>query len=298
MNKAPERTIVMELVSCKEFKRNFCIAKGIIRESAVEGAVGKKITCLGSLTQVVIGAYYKLTGEAIWSEQYQEHQLHFRTFEINQTASATGLQNYLAQECPHIGAGRADQIVKAYGEKALEVILTTPQKLADDIAGVNLETAKQIQAWAELESRLSSVKKRLYEAGLTTGLIKKLVDTYKEGVPDVLRENAFIIKEIHGIGFKTADRVAMKFGMPAAHPQRIKEGVLHALQEVMDDKGHTCVDHVSLINAACGLLGVGKSLIVPVIQQMLNDKELCTQRSNPAEFSRYPELFEENSDDV
>lgn len=270
----------------------FCILKTIIRENPDKPAsVGSVLTCVGTLHNPIIGGCYKLTGHAKWSERHNAYQLHFNSYELTQTATATGLQNYLAKECQFIGEGRADQIVKLYGDKSWDVLLNHPEKLAEDITGVNLIQAQSIQAWAKAEQEVSTVKKKFYEAGLTEGLIKRLLNAYGANVEDKLKENTFGVTEVKGIGFLTADRIAKKFGMPPTHPQRLKEGILYALQEVMDDKGHTCVEHHTLVNAAVKLLEVHKNHIIDVIKSMLTERTLVTQRDNPAEFSLYPELF-------
>lgn len=293
------RTLTVEVIKPKfKGERNFVILETVIRENPTKPeSVGKKLTCKGNMHEVIVGAYYTLTGTVKFEERFNggEHQLAFTKYELNQSASATGLQSYLARECKHIGEGRADQIVRLYGDRAWDIVLREPETLAKDIAGLRLVDAQAISEWAKKEEAVSTVKKEMYEAGLTSGLIKKLLDEYGTKVTQVLRDNAFNTTEIKGIGFLTADRIARKFGMPLTHPQRVKEGVIYALQGVMEDEGHTCVEHHTLINAACKLLEIHKEHVITVVKQMLDAKELCTQRDHPAQFSRYPFLFEELS---
>lgn len=293
------RTITVELIPAKGTggaaftgRDGFVILKTIIRSN--EGkpeSIGKPLTCVGTMHEPIIGAHYKLTGAAEFAEKFNEFQLRFTKFELAQSAGSTGLQYYLAKECEHIGEGRADQIVKCYGDRTWEVLLTEPHSLAADITGIDAAKAEIIQKWAIAEQAVSSVKKNLYEAGLTQGLIKKLITAYGSGIEAKIKENVFDTTEIKGVGFLTADRIGKKFGMPPTHPQRIREGVLFAIQAVMDDKGHTCVEHHTLINAACKLLEIHKEPVIAVVKQMLTDRLLCTQRDDPKEFSRNPDLF-------
>jgi exodeoxyribonuclease V alpha subunit len=289
------RTLTVEVIKPKfKGERNFVVLDTVIRANAFKPeSVGKKLTCKGNMHEVIEGAHYTLTGVPKWEEKFSEHQFVFHKYELAQTASVTGLQNYLAKECDHIGDGRADQIVGCYGEHTMQVLLTEPEKLIRDITGIGPVEAAAIQVWAKEEEKVSTVKKELYEAGLTSGLIKKLLTAYGAKVKEVLRENAFDTTEVKGIGFLTADRIAKKFGMSATHPQRIREGVIYALQGVMDDQGHTCIEHHILVNAACKLLEIHKEHVINVIKQMLIDKQLCTNRDDPAQFSRYPFLFTE-----
>jgi exodeoxyribonuclease V alpha subunit len=272
---------------------NFVIFKGLVVKSDKEHGVGKLITCLGNLNPVVIGAHYELTGTVKWSESYSEFQLHFDSYEFNQSATLTGLQNYLAKECEDIGTGRAEQIVKAYGEDAWKVLLTEPIRLTRDLVGVNIVVAKRIQAWAEQEEKFSTVKKLLYQAGAGPALIRKLLEAHGTGLMQVMRENAFDLTEVKGIGFLTADRLAHAFGMPPTHPQRIKEGIKYTLQKVTEERGHTCVQHHILVNEALKLLSLTKEPVIAAMKDMLDKQELVTQEADPKLFSRNPELFEE-----
>lgn len=286
-----QRRVVIELTSVPVRKDSFVVMKGTIVESDKADSIGKSLTCKGICQELCLGAHYELQGVAKFDERYQEWQLAFKSWKINQTATATGLQNYLSRECKHIGDGRADQIVKLYGERAWQVLLNDPLRLARDIVGLNIVTANEIQIWAQEEQKLSGVKRDLYQAGLTPGLIQKLLTSYSETTPEVLRERAFSITEIKGIGFKTADRLALQFGMPWTHPERIKAGIVYTLQETMEDEGHTCVAYHTLINAACRLLTIPKGPVIAILKEMLAAGELCTQETDVCSVSKYPDLF-------
>ena len=293
MPAAPEkRTLTIELTSISyRGDKGFVVLKGAIVKTEKPEGIGKMLTCKGNCREVCIGAHYEFEGIVKWDEKFNEYQMNFKTYKINQTATVTGLQNYLAKECDHIGPGRADQIVQLYGDKTWEVLTKEPLKLTRDIVGLNIIGAQAIQAWAVQEQELSTVKRDLYESGITTGLIRKLIETHGNKTQQVIRDECFSLTDIKGIGFLTADRLAMKFGMPPTHPTRIREGVLYALAETMEDKGHTCIEHHTLVNAACKLMSIHKQPVIDCIKAMLADKTLCTHTSDPREFSKYPDLF-------
>lgn len=291
------RTVTLEVTKIK-FKgdRNFIILEGIIRDNpSLPSSVGSKLDCKGNAHEIVEGAHYVFTGVPKWDERYQKHHLLFSKCDLSQTSTLTGLESYLAKECEHIGPGRANQIVKLYGDKTMHVLIHESEKLIQDVTGIGPVEAKVICEWAKAEQEVSTVKNDLYAANLTSGLIRSLITAYGSDVSRILRENAFDTTEIKGIGFLTADKIAKKFGMPATHQQRIREGVKYALQEVMEECGHTCVEHHVLVNATCKLLEIHKEHVIEIIKQMLVTKELCTQRDDPAGFSRFPFLFEKDS---
>jgi len=296
----PKRQIVLELVKLPfQSNRNaFCIAKGVIRwvdEHGKADAIGKPLTAKGDLHNPIIGAHYKLTGHTVFEKDFGEYQFHFSSYEVNQTATTTGMQNYLAKECPGIGETRARQLVEVYGEETMTKLAAddvyTLAEITIKVPGINLQEAENIREWAKKESVLLPVKQRLYEAGMTQGLIKTLTVNYGTKTEEVLSKECFTITELRGIGFATADKLAVKFGMSPTNPERIKQGVLHAMTEVMDDQGHTCVDHHILINAACKLLGIHKSHVIKMMQLMIEKDELCTDRTDPRKVSKYSDLF-------
>lgn len=296
------RKVTVELVKLpyhNPAKSAFCILKGIVRgvdEHGKPDGIGKPITAKGNLHNPIIGAYYILTGTAEWEADFNEHQFKFTSYEVSQTATATGTQNYLAKECPAIGEGRARQLVELFGEKTMEMLANADniRFVSEQLPGLDIKQATEIYEWCKKESVLMPVKQKLYEAGMTQGLIKTLVSNYGTATEKVLREQAFTLTDIKGIGFLTADKIAKKFGMSETNPQRIREGVLYALVEEMDSKGHTCIEHHTLINAACGLLGVHKSHVIEVMKSMIETEELCTNRTDPKKISKIPELFEED----
>lgn len=294
MPAAPEkRRVVIELTSVPgRGEKGFVVMKGKIVETEKPEGIGKMLTCKGICQEVCIGAHYELEGVVKWDERYNEYQMNFKTYKVNQTATVTGLQNYLAQECDNIGPGRADQIVKMYGDKTWDILTNEPLRLTRDIVGLNIITAQEIQKWAKQEQGLSSVKKDLYESGLTTGLIRKLLEAYGTSTSQKLKDECFSLTEVKGIGFLTADRLALKFGMPPTHPDRINAGVLYALSETMEDQGHCCIDHHVLINESCKLMSLDKKYVIEAIKQMIADKHLCTQDADPRDFSKYPDLFQ------
>lgn len=296
------RKITIELVKLpyhKPEKNAFAILKGIIRgvdEHGKQDGIGKPITAKGNIHNPIIGAYYVLTGTAKWEADFNEHQFEFTAYEVSQTATTTGTQNYLAKECPAIGEGRARQLVELFGEKTMAMLAdaTNIPFVTAQLPGLDIKQATEIYEWCKKESVLMPVKQKLYEAGMTQGLIKTLVTNYGTTTEKVLREQAFSLTDIKGIGFLTADKIAKKFGMSETNPERIKQGVLHALSEEMDAKGHTCIEHHTLINASCALLGVHKSHVIAVMKTMIDEEELCTNRTDPKKISKIPELFEED----
>ncbi len=79
-----------------------------------------------------------------------------------------------------------------------------------------------------------------------------------------------LARDIYGVGFKTADRLARQLGLPADHPSRIEAGLVYALNEMTDD-GHVYSPQPHLAERAVELLEVPADLILPALERLAQD---------------------------
>jgi RecD/TraA family predicted helicase len=75
-----------------------------------------------------------------------------------------------------------------------------------------------------------------------------------------IRENPYILTTLGGIGFKTADKIALEMGFETTSPLRIQAAIFHCVKEV-EQSGDTYIKGTKLINDTFELLGVGKKII-------------------------------------
>jgi exodeoxyribonuclease V alpha subunit len=94
----------------------------------------------------------------------------------------------------------------------------------------------------------------LVEHSVSTGLAERIFERYGTHSVEVLKHDPYLLaREMRGIGFLTADRIALNLGLKRDAPQRLKAGIYHALERSADD-GHCYLEKPKLFEAACQLL--------------------------------------------
>src|SRR6266851_7186635 len=94
----------------------------------------------------------------------------------------------------------------------------------------------------------------------------------------VMSENLYrLARDIRGIGFKTADAIAMKLGIEKTAMVRVRAGISYALTEAMDE-GHCGLPTEELIPLAEKLLEVPRELIRAALDLELQEGTVIADR--------------------
>lgn len=140
-----------------------------------------------------------------------------------------------------VGEKTASNIVSKFGQDTFKVIEEYPFRLAE-IKGISARKANEIHnTYTEIRKMQDAVMfLQKYDISITTAI--KIYSKYKNKTEQVLLENPYrLIEDIEGIGFKTADKIAMKLGIKFDSEKRIKAGVVYALTEYAEKQGSTVV---------------------------------------------------------
>ena len=213
------------------------------------------VTVVGNLAAVQCGEILKLTGRWTTHKQFGR-QFQVEAFESVLPATATGIKKYLGSGLiKGIGPKFADRIVNHFGDKTLEVIDQFSGKLRE-VDGIGPERARRIRsAWVE-QKAIRDIMIFLQSYGISSSQAAKIYKQYGNDAMQVVKANPYqLARDIHGIGFKTADAIAAHMGVPADSPRRIRAGILHVLEELTDE-GHTCCPHDELCHQTAALLTV------------------------------------------
>src|ERR1700720_459934 len=161
-------------------------------------------------------------------------------------------------------------MVKAFGEKVFEVIEAEPPRLRE-VTGIGPMRAKRITgAWAE-QKVVREIMVFLHSNGVGTARAVRIYKTYGADAVQVMSENPYrLARDIRGIGFKTADAIAMKLGVDKTAMIRVRAGISYALTEAMDE-GHCGLPTAELVPLAEKLLEVGPDLIRTALDLELAD---------------------------
>src|SRR5256886_17242972 len=152
--------------------------------------------------------------------------------------SAEGIEKYLASGMIRgIGPVYAKKLLRAFGDKVFDVIEATPDRLRE-VDGIGpVRAARILAAWAE-QKAVREIMVFLHGHGVGTARAVRIFKTYGADAMQVMSENPYRLgRDIRGIGFKTADAIAMKLGIEKTAMIRVRAGISYALTEAMGE-GH------------------------------------------------------------
>jgi len=228
------------------------------------------ITVVGHAATIAAGEWITASGE--WTND-RTHGQQFRARFLKTTAptSIDGIEKYLGSGMIRgIGPVYAKKLVRAFGEKVFDTIEAEPDRLRE-VTGIGpVRAARITDAWAE-QKVVREIMVFLHEHGVGTARSVRIYKTYSSDAVQVMTENPYrLARDIRGIGFKTADAIAMRLGIEKTAMIRVRAGISYALTEAMDE-GHCGLPTDELVPLAEELLEVARELIRTAIDLELAD---------------------------
>jgi exodeoxyribonuclease V alpha subunit len=234
------------------------------------------VTIVGTAAAITPGEYVEGQG---WWVTDRTHGLQFKTQHLRVVPPSTleGIEKYLGSGMVKgIGPHFAKKLVAAFGDQVFDVIEQTPERLTE-LDGIGPKRKKRVvDAWAE-QKVIREIMVFLHSHGVGTARSVRIYKTYGEEAIARVRENPYrLALDIHGIGFKTADALAQRLGIPRDAVIRAQAGVRHVLQEFAED-GHCAVRHEELIDTAATLLEIPVSIIEQAIELECQEERLIAE---------------------
>jgi len=225
------------------------------------------VTVVGNLPEVSPGEHLRLGGR--WNT-HPKHGQQFQAEVCEQTlpASIAGIESYLGSGMiKGIGPVLAGRITSRFKEQTFEIIEASPERLLE-VPGIGMDRLGKINtAWQE-QKQVKEIMIFLHGHGVSTNLAVKIYKTYGDDSLEIVQQDPYRLeRDIYGVGFKTADRIAQALGLPPEHPSRVEAGVVFALNE-MSNGGHVYAPRELLAERAIELLGVAADLISPALDRL------------------------------
>ena len=260
----------------------------IARIAPEHGGGADLITAVGPLLGAQVGEFLRLRGR--WSS----HPRFGRQFEVHSyatvlPATAAGIQKYLGSGLiKGIGPVMAERMVAHFGVDIMHVIDQTPGRLAEVDGLGPKRTAMIAAAWAE-QKAIKEVMIFLQGVGVSTSLAVRIYKKYGDASVSVVSHEPYrLAADVWGIGFKTADTIAVAVGIARDSPERIKAGLAYTLSEAADD-GHCYLPAPNLIADAAKILEVPPELITPCLDE-LAAAEGVVREAVPAQAHAAPQV--------
>ena len=242
-------------------------------------------TIVGNLPSVTPGETLKLTGEWTLHTKYGE-QFKVEAFETIVPATVAGIEKYLGSGLiKGIGPVFARRLVEAFGTETLRIIEGEPSRLltVDGIGEVRLQRIRT--AWEE-QKEIRDVMIFLQGHGVSSAYGAKIFKAYGKSSIAVVQENPYrLARDIYGIGFKTADRIAQAIGIEKHSPLRVEAGVIHVLNELAED-GQVYFPFDRLEKESAGILEVESTVTAQAIERLRQEGQVICEEG-PEEMAVY-----------
>jgi exodeoxyribonuclease V alpha subunit len=226
------------------------------------------VTVLGSLPSVSAGEWLAAKG---WWVRDKQHGLQFKAQVLKAIPPTTseGVERYLAGGfVKGVGPVLAKKLVGHFGAEVLGVIEKNPADL-ESVDGIGPKRRERIAtAWQE-GMHIREIMLFLHSHGVSTGRAVRIYKTYGNLAIQTVQENPYTLaKEIHGIGFATADQIAQSVGIPKDSQNRARAGISHVLLGATSE-GHCALPLEKLKAATVKLLEVPVETIEQAATTML-----------------------------
>jgi exodeoxyribonuclease V alpha subunit len=236
---------------------------------------------------IIVGTFSAIQpGETVICHgTWKTHPSYGRQFDVSEytverPSDIMGIQKYLESGLiKGIGPSYAKKIVDQFGEKTLEVLDQAPERLREILGLGEKKLASIKKCWKEQQS-IREVMLFLRTHGVSPAFAQRIYKAFGEKSIEKVKENPYgIAKQVHGIGFKMADSIALKLGYPLHSSPRISAGIEHVLWELTNE-GHTCFPAVELLPLVKVMLEVEEGLIEQELQRLLEQKTLMKSGNN------------------
>ncbi len=233
------------------------------------------VTAVGRMVAPEIGARVTVHGE--W-EQHPSHgkQLRADRLEVEVPTTLGGIERRLTRY-PGIKDVMAARIVARFGLDTLEILDRQPRRLLE-IEGIGARTLDKILEYhQEQVGPQAQLEAQLLELDLPPWLARPIHERFGADAVAVLQRQPYrLAKEVRGIGFATADRMARALGIAADSPERIEAGILHAMETAAQD-GNCALPIEVLVRKAAMALGVGEDPVRDAGERMVAARELVLE---------------------
>ncbi len=233
-----------------------------------------EVTAVGKLLGVQPGESLRLTGQWVKDRKFGK-QFKADSFMTVKPSTFIGIEKYLASGLVHgIGKELARRLVQRFGLDTLDIIDRYPERLAE-VEGIGrIRIRRILAAWKE-QREIRDVMVFLQSHGVSTTYAVKIYKLYGGEATTLVRENPFrLAREVHGIGFKSADLIAQNLGIATDSEQRAAAGILHTSRQAAD-RGHVYVERQKLIDDTAELLEVDSDVVRPALESLVNEGELA-----------------------
>lgn len=251
-------------------------------------------TVTGHGTKPLVGDRLEVKGHWV------QHKRYGRQFAADSWSriipeSVDGIERFLGSGAVKgLGPALAHRVVAAFGKDTMKILERDPQRLLE-VEGIGPKKLAVITESFYEEKQVNDIAYDLEQHGVAGRYAGRLLQKYGDDVHYVLTEEPYrMIAEIDGIGFKTADQMALAYGMDRQDPQRLSAGLTYVLQ-TMTQNGHVCIPDAELVRRAAFILQADALGLHDILKEAIEVGQLCTADFQGTVYVYTPEAYEEEN---
>lgn len=237
-----------------------------------------RISAVGVMPFLSAGEHAVFDGELTEHKDYGK-QIRVASYEATRPETRSGVERFLASGLIRgVGRATAKLIVETFGARALDVLESEPERLIE-VDGIGPKRAAMIAESFAAQNGMRNTLVFLQEYGLSPALSMKIYRAYGDATEAVLRANPYrLVDEISGVGFRTADEIAMRLGFGRDSQFRLRSGVKYVLLEAANGAGHMYLPMELLVRRAAEILGADAGVVDNVVRGLILDGGLIAER--------------------
>lgn len=241
------------------------------------------MTIVGTLPGIHVGELLSVDGEWEHDPKYGR-QLHVTSFVQRLPASKEGMMRYLSSGLiKGIGPKKAKSIVDHFGDQTLAIIEQQPERLSE-VKGISVKDRNQIiTSWLE-QTEIKELHLFLQTHEVSMNLATRIYKQYGKDSIKVIRENPYqLAQDVNGIGFITADEIAVKLGLPPDSIPRLATGLKYVLAQSANDDGHCFLPERDLLTRAATMLRAPYEALPAAMEQLRNERDVFIEQPLPVQ---------------
>ena len=222
----------------------------------------------------------KVTFHGDWTDHPQYgKQFKASGCEIEPPNGLKGIERFLGSGLIRgMGPDTARRVVDAFGEDAMEILAQGPDPLTR-VKGIGKKRARMIFESFQAQYSLRQAMVWLQTYGVSPTLALKIAKRYGDRAQAVLRENPYcLVDDLEGVGFATADRIALTLGLAGNSAFRYRAAIKYTLQEAAAGSGHTYLPRDVLIRETAGMLRCAPEDLEEPMKSVVLDREIVLSR--------------------
>ncbi len=251
-----------------------------------------EIMATGQMPPVIEGEEVSMDGDWIYHDKYGE-QLQVSGLKKSGKVSPLMIEKYVGSGIlPHVGKTMAKRIVKVFGRDTLSILQENPARLMG-IEGIGKKKYEDIKLALEDQRQTQEVYFYLQRLGIGMAQSKKIIDRYQDETIEKIEENPYqLVNDIWGIGFKTADGIALRNQLDPSSPFRIKSGCVYYLKQEAESNGHCYMPYDYALEKISQLLNLKGEDIEEVLTEAMMENLILIEYAGDEKVLYLPEYYD------